>query len=222
MGAPTAAIVDYRLGNLFSIQQACAHAGLQAAVTSSAEEIRAADAVILPGVGAFGDAMETLRGLGSVEVLREIARGGKPLMGICLGMQLLMSESAEFGRHEGLGIIPGDVVRLAPGLPELKVPHVGWNRIIRAGSEVWDGTLLEETPDGTAMYFVHSYYVRPVDPGIVLSRTRYGQLEFCSSLRRERVFACQFHPERSGPDGLRVYQAFARQIAQPAAEAAHG
>ncbi len=162
------------------------------------------------------DAMATLRRLGLVDVLRETATHGKPLIGICLGVQLLMTVSHEFGRHEGLDLIPGEVVPFnAPkesGHP-LKVPHVGWNRIhARGGSaaERWGGTPLDGLSDGDFMYFVHSYIVVPDDPSVTLSTTRYGDTEFCSSVRFKNIFACQFHPERSGRRGLHVYQGLRR------------
>ena len=214
------AIVDYGMGNLFSVKHACDQVGLPAEITSGTEEVLAADAVILPGVGAFGDAMETLSRMGVAQAIVDFAASGKPLVGVCLGMQLLMTESHEFGLHEGLGIIEGDVVRLelsTEGARSLKVPEVGWNQINAAeGAEYgngagpegspWPGTLLQGLPDGEYMYFVHSFYARPKDPSVVLSTTRYGHIEFCSSLRVGNVFACQFHPERSGPQGLRIYR----------------
>ena len=209
---PRVAIVDFGMGNLFSVRQACAAVGLAAAVTSSREEVRQADGVILPGVGAFGDAMAALTQLDLVSVLHELVAAGKPLMGICLGMQLLMQESQEFGRHRGLGILDGDVVRLAEPSDRsrgVKVPQVGWNRVHAPSGVSWAGTPLEPLREGTFLYFVHSFYVRPADAGAVLATTRYGGVEFCSSLQRENVFACQFHPERSGPQGLRVYRAWA-------------
>jgi glutamine amidotransferase len=206
------AIVDYGMGNLFSVKHACERAGLQATITSSRAEVLAADAVIVPGIGAFSDAMETLRQHDLVAALQEVAASDKPLVGICLGMQLLMTESFEFGRHAGLGIIPGSVVRFQTpqgntGL--LKVPEVCWNLLYRVKSEngdPWADTLLTGLPDGVFMYFVHSYYCRPEDPGVTLSLTRYGHIEFCSSLRYRNIFACQCHPERSGPSGLQVYR----------------
>jgi glutamine amidotransferase len=208
------------LGNLFSVKQACEHAGLRALITASRQEIVAADGVILPGVGAFGDAMETLARLDLVSVLRDIAASSKPLLGICLGMQLLMTESHEFGRHRGLGIIQGEVVRLevaVDGLRMLKVPQVGWNRIYAVGlgdqrdgpgpnGTLWKSQLLEGLADGEYQYFVHSFYPIPVDASVVVSTTRYGPTDFCSSFRLGSVFACQFHPERSGPAGLRIYR----------------
>ena len=200
------AVVDYGLGNLFSVKHACEHEGMEAFVTSSKADILGADGVILPGVGAFGDAMTALQRLDLVGPLREVAAGTRPLVGICLGIQLLMDESFEFGCHEGLGIIPGSVVRLDPlceGDRELKVPQVGWNGVHPTRS--WEGTLLEGLGDGEPMYFVHSFVVQPRTQNVVLSTTRYGQQEFCSSLALGSVFACQFHPERSGRQGLKVY-----------------
>lgn len=208
-----AAIVDYGMGNLFSVTQACERAGMRALVTARPEELLAAPAVILPGVGAFGDAMQTLKTLGLVEVLREVASAGQVLLGVCLGMQLLMERSDEFGRHEGLGLIEGDVLRLPDaeaGRRRLKIPQVGWNQIRPAGA--WEGTVLQGLADGEYMYFVHSFYCRPADPGVWLSLTSYGPTEFCSALRKGRVFGCQFHPERSGSQGIKVYQNLARLI----------
>jgi len=202
-----AAIVDYGLGNLHSITQACAHAGLHAEITASPEALLRADAVILPGVGAFGDAMATLRRLDLVAVLQDVAASGKPLLGICLGIQLLMTESHEFGVHKGLGLIEGDVTRLAPGELDgvrFKVPHVGWNSLHPAG-DGWEDTLLTGVPAGADMYFVHSYVVRPRDASLVVSTTRYGQETFCSSIASGNIFACQYHPERSAAMGLRLY-----------------
>lgn len=219
------AIVDYGMGNLFSVQRACEHVGLQVMISACADEVLRADAVILPGVGAFGDAMAELTRLGLVEVLRDVAASGKPLMGICLGMQLFMTESHEFGWHKGLGLIEGEVVRFdAPrrGSQILKVPQVGWNRIFKAGQDAWQASLLEGLQDGEFMYFVHSFYARPVDPSVVLATSRYGHIEFCSSLRRGNLFACQFHPERSGAQGLRIYRSLASQLWRSLMEVPHG
>jgi glutamine amidotransferase len=215
------AIVDYGLGNLFSVRQACDHTGMRGFLTSTAEEIMSADVVILPGIGAFGDAMEALGRLDLVEPLREVAASGKPLVGICLGLQLLMEESHEFGLHKGLGILQGDVVFFdgpaESGRP-LKVPQVGWNRIFRPATEgaspadVWENSPLQGLADGEFMYFVHSFYVRPIDSSLVLSSSRYGDVQFCSSLEAGNIFACQFHPEKSGPEGLRIYRSVASTV----------
>ena len=218
--APRVAIVDYGMGNLFSVKNACAQAGMSAAITSRREDGVAADVVILPGIGAFGDAMRALADLDLVSVLRDVAAAGKPLLGICLGMQLFMTESHEFGRHRGLGIVDGEVVRL-PERPEgrrLKVPHVGWSRIrppAAAGlGEVpaWSEPLLGAVPTGDFMYFVHSFYCLPADAGAVVTLTSYGPTEFCSGLRAGNVVGFQFHPERSGSSGLRIYANLAASL----------
>lgn len=222
---PSIAIVDYGLGNLFSVKQACDSAGMHASITSTAADLVKADAVILPGVGAFGNAMSALRRLDLVAPLLDIANAGRPLVGICLGMQLLMTESTEFGNHRGLGLINGTVARFPTTDPvgqPVKVPQVGWNRVHVAATppdsatvlvKEWQGTLLTDTRDGEYMYFVHSYYVVPEDPSVVLSHTSYGGLVFSSTLRRGNLFACQYHPERSGRQGLRLYNHLSSFIA---------
>ncbi len=206
--APEVAIVDFGLGNLFSVAQACQAVGLRSTITSERRVIEQADAVILPGVGAFGDAMQTLRRLDLVSVLRDTPGRGVALIGICLGVQLLMTESHEFGRHQGLGLIRGEVVRLnnpREGHRTLKVPQVGWNRIHAAGGiEAWRDTPLEGSSDGTFMYFVHSFVVVPDDRSVVRSTTTYGDIGFCSGVSSGRIFPCQFHPGRSGRRGLHV------------------
>jgi len=211
---PKAAIVDYGVGNLFSVKHACEKVGLEAVITFSKQEILNADGVILPGVGAFGDAMESLKRLDLVGVLKEVAESSKPLIGICLGMHLLMTESHEFGYCQGLDVIKGSVIRFTnpPDAlwKKLKVPHVGWNRIYRSSVKVngkaWMNSALEGLKDGEFMYFVHSFYVVPEDPGVVLSKTSYGQIEFCSSFQYKNILAFQFHPERSGVRGLNIYE----------------
>jgi imidazole glycerol-phosphate synthase subunit HisH len=207
------AIIDFGLGNLYSVKNACACVGLSASISSSKEDILTSDAIILPGVGAYGNAMTALEELGLVPVLHAFVQSGKPVIGICLGMQLLMGRSEEFGHHKGLGIIPGRVVRLRPkGVSNRpsKVPQIGWNAIHRRqapdGTDPWLGTILDGTPDAEPMYFVHSYVVVPDDNSCVLSTTVYEDVEFCSSLRYRNVIACQFHPERSGSAGLRIYR----------------
>lgn len=206
------AIVDYGLGNLYSVRRACAHAGLEAEITGDPEAVASAPGIVLPGVGAFGDAMATLERLGLAPVLREAAAKDVPFMGVCLGVQLLMTESLEFGRHAGLGILAGRVVPFEkPEEPGhvLKIPQIGWNRVKPA--KAWAGTPMEGVAPGSHMYFVHSFYVKPDDPAVILSVTRYGHIEFCSSVARGNLFACQFHPERSGPAGLELYRAFAER-----------
>jgi glutamine amidotransferase len=218
MPEPRVAIVDYGMGNLFSVKNACARVGLDATITSDRDAVLAADAAILPGVGAYGEAMRTLREHGLDAAIREVVARGSPFLGVCLGQQLLMEESLEFGRHEGLGIVPGSVVRFDKPSSlghALKVPQVGWNRVRRppgAAGDAWRGTFLDSVADGEYVYFVHSYYTRPKDPSVVAGVTRYGDVEFASALRRRNVMACQFHPERSGPPGLKIYENFARIV----------
>lgn len=209
----TVAIVDYGLGNLFSIQQACKQVGMETVITSNREIIDQAAAIILPGVGAFGEAMASLKELGLERPLRNAASDGKPFLGICLGMQLLMKESFEFGRHEGLGILDGSVMYLKEEgflQTSLKIPHIGWSAISMCKS--WQYSLLDGLETGVAMYFVHSFYCKLADTSLVLSWTEFGSSVFCSSLRKDNVEAVQYHPERSGRQGLRIYENFARRI----------
>lgn len=219
----TFAIVDYGLGNLFSIKHACAQVGADGIITSSGEEMLDADAIILPGVGAFGDAMEAIRRLKLDGPLKEAADSGRPVIGICLGMQLLMSRSYEFGTHDGLDMIKGEVLRFDEPLDSmgrrLKVPQVGWNSIFPDGQGCWaescahdpseshwQNTPLAGLNPGECMYFCHSFYVSPAEANVVLSISNYGGVEFCSSLQQDNIFAFQFHPERSGRAGLRIYR----------------
>ena len=177
-----------------------------------------AEAVILPGVGAYGTAMAALRSLGLADALVEFARSGKTLIGICLGMQLLMSESFEFGRHRGLGIIEGSVMRLPSSGHRPKIPQIGWNRISRPAwaaspdEDPWRKTPLDGLPGGTFMYFVHSYYTVPVDEQQWLAVSTYGSTQFCSALTHGNVVGLQFHPERSADRGLQIYRTLAALI----------
>lgn len=212
---PRVAIVDLGMGNLHSVSLACRHVGLSSVRTTSSGDIASADAVILPGVGAFGAAMDALRRHELEEALTHFVASGRPLFGICLGMQLLLEESDEFGVHQGLGLIRGSVRRLPnePTNPHLKVPQVGWNAIFRrdedGSTDPWADTPLAPLADGEVMYFVHSYYAVPREEEVVLATTTYGGLTYCSSLLRGNVFGCQFHPERSGPRGLDIYRNWA-------------
>lgn len=223
ISAVRVAIVDYGLGNLFSIRHACERAGLQTIISSSPREISATDAVILPGVGAFGDAMQSLAKLDLVSCLQDIASSPKPLVGICLGMQLMLTEGHEFGTHRGLGIIEGEVVRLeepVDGKRSFKIPQIGWNQIHLTGYNYtvggpetnWKSPMLAGVPDMEYMYFSHSFYAKPTNSNVVVSTTRYGTTEFCSSIRLGSIFAYQFHPERSGSSGLRIYENLAEMI----------
>lgn len=211
------AIIDYGMGNLFSVKRACEYVGLRASITCDMDEILSAAAAILPGVGAFEDAMNSLRSLDLVTTLNEFVASSRPLMGICLGMQLLMSQSHEFGIHEGLSFVPGKTVRLERAsnadVP-VKVPQVGWNSLISAGKDSvsWTRTMLQGLTDGVFMYFCHSFVTEPEDKDVIVATTRYGGNEFCSVLQAGNIFACQFHPERSGINGLEIYRNLAGRL----------
>ena len=202
------AIIDYGMGNLRSVQKAFAAVGEEAVVTRRPETIDSASHLVLPGVGAFPDCMANLDRYGLVEPIRKGIQSGKPFLGICLGLQLLFTESEEFGVHKGLDLIPGKVRRFpapidASGQP-LKVPHMGWNAVKVSRQ----APPLQGLPDDTYMYFVHSYYVEPSDPSTIATTTEYGR-SFASSVWRDNVFACQFHPEKSQSAGLRIVKNFA-------------
>jgi len=212
-----AAILDYGLGNLFSIGQSCRRAGLAAELVDTANRLQRADMLILPGVGAFGDAMAALSRLDLISPIRDYVATGRPVIGICLGMQLMMSESHEFGRHAGLDLIPGTVELLEPGfLPSgrrYKVPNIGWNQIFLPGDgSSWGGSPLCELADGEFQYFVHSFAVRPAEEAHILSLSRYGDMEYCSSIQKGNLFACQFHPERSGMAGQKIYDTLVKWV----------
>lgn len=197
------AIVDYGMGNLRSVQKAIEKIGEVAEIVRSPSQIRAADRLILPGVGAFRDAIHELQRLELVEPIREHIRADKPFLGICLGLQLLFDVSHEDGEWPGLGIIAGDVVRFPPSA-ELKVPHMGWNTLEPTGPS----RLLEGLPADASVYFVHSYYVVPSDSAVIAARTSYG-ISFTSMVARGNMYATQFHPEKSQKVGLKLLSNFA-------------
>jgi len=198
-------IVDYQMGNLRSVQKGFEKVGAQAAISSDPTELAQADKIVLPGVGAFGDAMAELNRRHLVEPIVEAIAAGKPFLGICLGLQLLFEKGYEGGEHRGLGVLPGEVVRF--NVPrEFKVPHMGWNqaRIVRRAPP------LASIADGTHFYFVHSFFVAPEDESVVAIETEYHK-PFCAAVWRDNVFATQFHPEKSQAEGLKILRDFARQ-----------
>jgi glutamine amidotransferase len=203
------AIVDHSLGNLMSVLQASRSVGLDAKITSDASEILGARSLVIPGVGAFGDAMQELDRLGLVDPIRTFAGSGRPVLGVCLGLQLFLDESEEFGRCEGLGLARGRVVRFRSTDAEgrrVKIPQVGWNTVEESTAGAWSGTVLDGLASGTYMYFVHSYHIESADPAAVIASTSYGGVTYCSALQVGNVWGVQFHPERSGPAGLDVYR----------------
>jgi len=199
---PTIAIIDYGMGNLRSVQKALARVGADAHSISEPRGAAAADGLVLPGVGAFAQAMEHLSQAGFDGLVREWVQARRPFLGICLGLQLLFTESSEHGQHEGLGVIPGQVVRFQV---DLKVPHMGWNEVCQAAAS----PLFEGIDDRRFFYFAHSYYAVPAEAGVVIGTTDYG-LSYASAVQKGNVFATQFHPEKSGPTGLRMLGNFCR------------
>lgn len=196
-------VIDYQMGNLRSVQKGFERVGHKAQITGDPQTVAAADRLVLPGVGAFPDAMNELEKRDLIEPIKEFVAGGKPFLGICLGLQLLFEVGYEGDRCEGLGIIRGEVVRFE--LPRgFKVPHMGWNAV-DARQEC---PLLDGLPSGTHFYFVHSYYVVPTDESVVAATTEY-HIPFCSMIWRDNVFASQFHPEKSQRDGLQMLRNFA-------------
>ena len=202
------AIIDYGMSNLHSVQAACHKVGLSSVITADAEQILDEKIAILPGVGAFGEAMSHLSDSKLDKCIRRFVESGRPFIGICLGLQLLFESSEEFGNHSGLGLIKGSVRKFRfnmTGDTRYPVPQVGWNRVHQNGSS-WQDSLLRNNRSGDFMYFVHSYFVEPEDEKVVLATTTYGDQEYCSVLQHNNIFATQFHPEKSGTTGMKVYQ----------------
>lgn len=218
-------VVDFGCGNLFSVIHALKKIDARFVVSSKAEVISKADKLILPGVGSFGQGISELKRRGLMSPIREHVEKNKPLLGICLGMQLLMSEGEEFGPHKGLDLIKGRCIKL-PVLPgdiyNYKIPHIGWNQINPPHSQnkydwskednPWEDTILEQVSPQSFMYFVHSYIVQPNNTDYILAETEYGKGIFCSAVRKDNIYGCQFHPERSGEDGLNIYRQFVFSI----------
>ena len=198
------AIIDYGVGNLFSLESSFAAIGMDVTVTSDPAVLKAADKLLLPGVGAFGDAAEKLRSTGLDAVIKELAAEGKPLLGICLGMQLLFDKSLEYGEHAGLGLIPGTVKPIADVIPkDLKIPHIGWNALHFHR----DCPLFSELREGECVYFVHSFYASDCADAVTAT-AEYGA-ELTAAVAKGNVYGCQFHPEKSGSVGLKILKAFA-------------
>lgn len=201
------AIIDFKLSNLFSVAHACEYVGIEAKITSDPKELADADGLILPGVGAFADAMKNLDAFGLTSVICQHIKNNKAFMGVCLGMQLLFEESEEFGNHKGLGIFKGKVVKFpkkSSTNKELRVPHIGWDKI----------DIIKKTPylggfkNLEFMYFVHSYFVKSEDSNIIATTTNYDGFEFVSAVVKDNIFAVQFHPEKSGKNGPLIYSNF--------------
>jgi len=207
-------VVDYGIVNLRNIVRGLEYVGAKVVVSADPEKVEKADRVILPGVGAFAAGMRELHLLGLDEGLNYVAKVGRPILGICLGMQMLMSVGMEYGQHDGLGLIPGSVQPIpiggeAGGQRDRKVPHIGWTALdYPADPSNWSHSCLSDTPSKTFFYFVHSFMAVPDDPGCVLGYCVYERLQLVGAIRKENITGLQFHPERSGPAGLAVLQKF--------------
>ncbi|KAB0670164.1 imidazole glycerol phosphate synthase subunit HisH [Oryzomonas sagensis] len=202
------AIIDYGMGNLRSVQKGFEKVGFEAVVTADPRVVLEAEKIVLPGVGAFRDCMRNLEAAGFVEPILSVIAQGRPFLGICVGMQLLFTDSTEFGLYKGLGVIPGHVLRFPEGMEaggeKLKVPQMGWNQLsFKRRPPAFEGIA-----DNANVYFVHSYYVKPDDDGVTATTTDYG-IRFCSSVWRDNIVATQFHPEKSQDVGLRILKNFA-------------
>ena len=201
-------IVDYDVGNVRSIKNAFGKHGISASLTRKKDEILGCDGRVLPGVGAFAHGMNNLKMYQLVDLIHEFASSQKPLLGICLGMQILMEESEEFGTHQGLGLIRGKVVKLTKLNPKInKLPHISWNEIMSKNIN-WSDTILEKTIVGSNMYFVHSFVVVPENDQNILSTTNYRDTQFCSAVKHGNIYGCQFHPEKSADEGLSIIKNF--------------
>lgn len=206
-------IIDYGLGNLFSVKQACESLGFSLIVTNSPKELKEADAAILPGVGAFKAAMDNLTKSGMKDGILQFVEEGKPLMGVCLGLQLLFEKSEEFENCHGLGLIEGSVKRFVfEKEARVKIPQISWNTIYPQKEGGWNNTPLENISTGEFMYFVHSYYVSPTNKEDILTKTTYDTFEYCSAIKKDNIFATQFHPEKSGAKGISIYKEWLEKI----------
>ena len=205
-------VIDYGVGNLLSVSRGLEHCGAMVTVTAEPKTILSADRVILPGVGAFADAMAEFRRLGLDDVVLEVVAKGKPFLGICIGMQMLLDESEEFGVTSGLGLIPGRVVPVPSNTADghtLKIPHIGWNNLLLSnGHESWEGTLLQGINVGEEVYFVHSFMAIPNNPDHCIAKCIYGGNSVSATIGRDNIFGCQFHPEKSGEIGIKVLKRF--------------
>jgi glutamine amidotransferase len=208
-------VIDYGVGNLLSVSRALEHCGAKVTVTADPKSILLAGRVVLPGVGAFADGMAALKATGLDTVVHQVAAKGVPLLGICLGMQLLFDDSEEFGATTGLGLIPGRVVNIPAKTTteeSQKIPHIGWNDLVLpAHHGSWHGNLLTDVTPGEAVYFVHSFMAVPASNSHRLANCIYGGMEISAAVRRENVVGCQFHPEKSGEVGLRILRRFTLQ-----------
>lgn len=201
-------VIDYGIGNVKSIVHSFSKSGASPVLTSDKNEILNADGLVLPGVGAFAHGMDRLYAFDLVDCIRLYAKSGKPLLGICLGMQMLLDTSEEFGETKGLGLVSGKVTKLPPVTFEhAKLPHINWSEISRKNIG-WENTILDKVPNGSDMYFVHSFVAEPSDENTILAVSQYYEQPFCAAIKKENIYGTQFHPEKSGELGRRIVENF--------------
>lgn len=211
MANPEVTVIDYGMGNIYSVTRALEACGANVKLTDSPEDIESADWLVLPGVGAFKDGMEEIGSRGLIEPILKYARTGRPLLGICLGMQMLMDRSEEFGDHEGLGLIPGNVAAIpntgADGQAH-KIPHIGWNELKKPGSDSWNGSILDGIAEESTAYFVHSFTCMPLNDSHRLADSYYNGRKISAAVRYGNIYGCQFHPEKSARTWLKIISNF--------------
>lgn len=207
------AIVDYGLGNLYSLTKAVKFFTPNVIITDNSDIIKKASAIILPGVGAFAAGMQGLKKRNLIDPIKNFAKSGKPMLGICLGAQLMLSKGFEFGEHDGLAIIPG-IVEIFPEsvANKNKIPHIGWNQIYPPKNVKWKEGLFYKDLDQANVYFVHSYIMTPDNPNNIIALTEYGGLKFCAATKKDNIYGTQFHPEKSGPIGLTILENFIKIV----------
>lgn len=209
---PKITVVDYGVGNLRSLVRAFEHFGTNVSISEDVKTITESAGIVLPGDGAFGAGMEGLAARGLTEAVKQFARAGKPILGICLGAQILLSEGSEFGKFKGLSIIGGRVIKFPELADSEKIPQIGWNSIYPPKGKRWQKTILEGVNDNSSVYFIHSYIIEPESKKDILALSTYGGHEFCSVVYKDNIFGCQFHPEKSGNVGLTIIKNFIDRV----------